>query len=84
MSIYKEKYLMPKIDEVKEFIGFLKAIFIILIVIDTSLIAWVFKNFDIEQVGRIYTVVFLTIIFAVAIALLFGKILKEIKRLKDL
>jgi len=75
---------MPKIDEVKEFIGFLKAIFIILIVIDTSLIAWVFKNFDIEQVGRIYTVVFLTIIFAVAIALLFGKILKEIKRLKDL
>lgn len=75
---------MPKIDEVKEFIGFLKAIFIILIVINTSLIAWVFKNFDIEHVGRIYTVVFLTIVFSVAIALLFSKILKEIKRLKDL
>jgi len=28
--------VMPKIDEVKEFIGFLKAIFILLVVIDTS------------------------------------------------
>jgi len=48
------------------------------------LIAWVFKNFDIGDAGRIYTVVFLTIVFGVAIGLLFGKILKEIKRLKDL
>jgi len=75
---------VPKIDEVKEFIGFLKAIFITLVIIDTSLIAWVFKNFDIEHTGRIYTVVFLTIVFSIAIGLLFGKILKEIKRLKDL
>jgi len=75
---------MPKIDEVKEFIGFLKAIFITLIVLDTSLIAWVFKNFDMVQYGRLYTVVFLVIILSVAIGMLFGKILKEIKRLKDL
>lgn len=75
---------MPKIDEVKEFIGFLKAIFITLVVIDTSLIAWVFKNFDTTHTGRVYTVVFLTIVFSVAIGLLFSKILKEIKRLKDL
>ena len=42
---------MPKIDEVKEFIGFLKAIFILLIVINTSLIAWIFKNFESESIG---------------------------------
>jgi len=68
----------------KSLLVFLKAIFIMLIVINTSLIAWVFKNFDIEHTGRIYTVVFLTVIFSIAIGLLFGKILKEIKRLKDL
>ena len=75
---------MPKIDEVKEFIGFMKAIFILMIVIDTSLIAWIFKNFEDESSGRLYVVV--TIIFAISIAigLLFTKILKEIKRLKDL
>ena len=75
---------MPKIDEVKEFIGFLKAIFILMIVIDTSLIAWIFKNFENESMGRLYMVVFLVFILCVTIAILFSKILREIKRLKDL
>jgi len=75
---------MPKIDEVKEFIGFLKAIFVLLIVIDTSLIAWVFKNFEIEGLNRLYIVVFLVLVVSLAVGLLFSKILKEIKRLKDL
>ncbi len=75
---------MPKIDEVKEFIGFLKAIFITLIILDTSLIAWVFKNFENENMGRLYTVAFLIVILSFSIGMLFGKILKEIKRLKDL
>jgi hypothetical protein len=43
---------LAKIDEAKEYIGFLKAIFITLIVIDTSLIAWVFKNFDAQTSFR--------------------------------
>ena len=75
---------MPKIDEVKEFIGFLKAIFILLIVIDTSLIAWVFKNFENEHIVRLYIVVFLVFLLSVAIGILFSKILEEIKKLKDL
>jgi hypothetical protein len=36
------EYFMAKIDEIKEFIGLLKVIFIILVAIDTSLIAWTF------------------------------------------
>ena len=75
---------MPKIDEVKEFIGFLKAIFVLLIVIDTSLIAWVFKNFENESMTRLYIVVLLIFLLSVAIGILFNKILQEIKKLKDL
>ena len=75
---------MPKIDEVKEFIGFLKAIFIFLLVIDTSLIAWVFKSFGNESMGRLYLVVLLIFLLSLGIAMLFSKILEEIKRLKDL
>ena len=47
--MYRKRVKMPKIDEVKEFIGFMKAIFIMLIVIDTSLIAWIFKSYEIKQ-----------------------------------
>ena len=75
---------MPKIDEVKEFIGFMKAIFIMLIVIDTSLIAWIFKNFENESMSRLYIVVFIVLVISIVVALLFEKILKEIKHLKDL
>ncbi len=75
---------MPKIDEVKEFIGFMKAIFILMIVIDTSLIAWIFKVFEDESMGRLYVVVVIIFAISVVIGLLFTKILKEIKRLKDL
>ena len=75
---------MPKIDEVKEFIGFMKAIFIMLIVIDTSLIAWIFKNFENESMSRLYIVVFIIFVISIVVALLFDKILKEIKHLKDL
>lgn len=35
---------MGKIDKQKEYIGYLKVIFSILIAIDVSLVAWIFKN----------------------------------------
>ncbi len=35
---------MGKIDKIKESIGYLKVIFSILVAIDVSLVAWVFKN----------------------------------------
>jgi len=75
---------MAKIDEVKEFIGFLKAIFITLIVIDTSLIAYVFRNFSVEIPFKLLMVNVLITIATFGIAFLFLKILKEIRRLKDL
>jgi len=75
---------MAKLDETKEFIGFLKAIFITLIVINTSLIAWVFKNFDTELVFKLYIVNGFIFLVSFTIAYLFIKILKEIRKLKDL
>jgi len=75
---------MAQIDEIKEFIGFLKAIFITMIVINTSLIAWIFKNFQNEFTWKLYIVVGLIFLIGSAIAILFVKILKEIKKLKDL
>jgi len=54
------------------------------IVIDTSLIAWVFKNFESESLSRLYIVVMVILVINIVVALLFNRILKEIKHLKDL
>jgi len=71
---------MAKIDEIKELIGFLKAIFILSIVIMSSLIAYLYER---EVTGNylVLCVLFIDILFMVA---LLKKILKEIKSLKDL
>ena len=74
---------MAQIDEIKEKIGFFKAIFITLLVIDTSLIAWVFKNYNIDKV-KLYIVLFVIIYLSVFLGFLFIKILDNIKKLKDL
>lgn len=74
---------MAKMDEIKEFIGFLKAIFVTMIVIDTSLIAWIFKNFSNESMAKLLVVVALIFVLSSTIAFLFVKILKEIKKLEE-
>ncbi len=53
---------MAKLDEVKEFIGFLKVIFVTLIAIDTSLIAWIFKG--IKGSGNYYNFSFIILLTA--------------------
>jgi len=75
---------MAKLDEIKEFIGFLKVVFVTLIAIDTSLIAWIFKNHTITDKISVYSVFSIIIIATVIVCLLFIHILKNIKKLKDL
>jgi len=75
---------MAKLDEVKEFIGFLKVIFVTLIAIDTSLIAWIFKNHIISDKVSVYIVFGIILILTVIICFIFLYILKNIKKLKDL
>ena len=68
------------IDKVKEFIGFLKAVFITSIVIMSSLIAYLYK----ENIEENYIVVIAIFTNLTIIILLFKKIMKEINLLEDL
>jgi cellulose synthase/poly-beta-1,6-N-acetylglucosamine synthase-like glycosyltransferase len=75
---------MAKIDEVKEYIGFLKVLFVTLIALDTSLIAWIFKNHAIYDKISIYVIFSTVLVLTTIVCFLFIHILKNIKRLKDL
>jgi len=71
---------MAKIDKIKEFIGFLKAVFITAIVIMSSLIAYLYN----KTIEDNYLVLFALIVDLVIIVLLLKKIIKEINRLEEL
>ena len=71
---------MAKIDKVKEFIGFLKAMFITSIVIMSSLIAYLYQ----KKIEENYLVVAAILINFIVIVLLFKKIIKEINLLEEL
>ena len=71
---------MAKIDEVKELIGFLKAIFITSIVIMSSLIAYLYK----KPMESNYLALMALVMDIVFMLVLLRKILKEIGSLKDL
>ena len=71
---------MAKIDKVKEFIGFLKAIFITSIVIMSSLITYLYD----KKIEDNYLVVVALLIDFIIVVLLFKKIIKEINLLEDL
>jgi len=75
---------MGKIDKLKESIGYLKVIFSILIAIDVSLVAWIFKNSD--TIGGIKAIISSIIVVLVTIALIFTNktILNKIDKLEDL
>jgi hypothetical protein len=75
---------MAKIDEIKEFIGFLKVIFVTLIAIDTSLIAYIFKNHLLLDMVSVYTIFGIIVVITIIICALFVYILKNIKKLKGL
>ena len=71
---------MAKIDKIKEFIGFLKALFIIAVVIMTSLVSYLYS----KSIADNYLVIAMLVVDFVIIILLFKKIIKEINRLEDL
>ena len=71
---------MAKIDKIKEFIGFLKAVFITAIVIMSSLVAYLYK----QPAEGNYVVLFALLVNLTVIILLFRKIMKEINLLEDL
>ena len=71
---------MAKLDEVKEYIGFLKAVFIAILLVDFSMIAYLYNKSINGNILVIVGIIFITYF----VLFLFGIILKEIKSLKDL
>ncbi|WP_457750264.1 hypothetical protein [Sulfurimonas sp.] len=71
---------MAKIDKIKEFIGFLKAVFITSIIIMSSLIAYLYN----KTIEDNYLVLFAIVIDLIIIVLLFKKTIKEINLLEEL
>ena len=69
-----------KVRKIKEFIGFLKAVFITAIVIMSSLIAYLYD----KTIENNYLVLFALVIDLVIIVLLLKKIIKEINKLEEL
>jgi len=73
---------MAKIDKEKEYISFLKAIFLTLVAIDSSMIAWLFNHPKLNYYSLIVLVGILS--FSIAIIVLFKYILKKINELEEL
>jgi len=73
---------MAKIDKEKEYIGFLKAIFLTLVAIDSSLIAWLFNHTKFSVKSTIVLVVIFFI--SVIIWVVFKHIMKQINKLEEL
>ena len=73
---------MAKIDRAKEFIGFLKAIFLALIAIDASLISWLFNHPSLNVNSSL--VIIGIAVSSIVIIVLFKYVLKKIQELEDL
>jgi hypothetical protein len=75
---------MAKLDEIKEFIGYLKVLIGIAIAVALSLIAWIFNHYEtLSLIDKIITVIvfMMDLLF---ILLLNKKIIKQIKSLGDI
>lgn len=69
---------MRKLDKEKEIIGYLKVVFSILIAIDVSLVAWLYKNFDLLNTLEKLLTLCLIIVFTSSIIYVNKKILYKI------
>jgi len=73
---------MARIDEIKELIGLLKAGILVLLAIDSSLIAWLFKYPSLNV--KSYIVISAVLVTTSLLVISLKYILKEIRKLRDL
>jgi F0F1-type ATP synthase assembly protein I len=75
---------MAKIDEVKEFISYLKVLIVLFLATNISLIGWLVTHYkDSEPIILWLCIIGIVLLFLIII-LLNRKIIKDIKSLKDL
>ena len=73
---------MAKLDRAKELIGFLKAIFVLAVAINSSLVAWLFNHPDLNTYSAL--VIIGILIALLVIIMLFKYIMKKIVELEDI
>ena len=75
---------MGKIDRQKELIGYMKVIFGILVAMDVSLVAWIFKHAADLSRFYLYGAAFLVLLITLSIIMMNKAILKKIDELEDM
>ena len=75
---------MSEIDEIKEFIGYLKVIFALVLATTIGLISWLVQNYQSADKLLLYADVLLVMVLVITLILINRKILSDIKRLKEL
>ena len=75
---------MSEIDEIKEFIGYLKVIFALVLATTIGLISWLVQNYQSADKLLLYADVLLVVVLVITLILINRKILSDIKRLKEL
>ena len=75
---------MSEIDEIKEFIGYLKVVFALVLATTIGLISWLVQNYQSAGKLLLYADVLLVVVLVITLILINRKILSDIKRLKEL
>ncbi len=75
---------MSEVDEIKEFIGYLKVIFALILATTVGLISWLVQNYNSTEKLLVCADILLIIILIIALILINRKILSDIRRLREL
>ena len=75
---------MPKLDKLKEELGWLKVVFGVLIAIDISLVGWLIQNFSDADIKLLVIAFVIVLIFTVAIVLTNRRAYKKIDEIGEL
>ena len=75
---------MSEINEIKEFIGYLKVTFALVLATTIGLISWLVQNYQSAEKLLLYADVLLIMVLVVTLILINRRILSDIKRLMEL
>ena len=75
---------MSEVDQIKEFIGYLKVVFALLLATTIGLVSWLVQNYQSAETLLIYGDVVLIVVVVITLILIHRKILSDIKQLKEL
>lgn len=75
---------MSEIDAIKEFIGYLKVVFALVLATTIGLMSWLVQNYQSAENLLLYADVALIAVLVITLILINRKILSDIKRLKEL